>query len=304
MNARQNAKNSMYHAALLILLSNGLIYATLVALVAAVTKLTDFLDELDALIVQQDKIRTGYAQDKKNKRIAMVELAIKVKGAVQAMAEDTNNPVLFDSVAFDESTLLTQRASASKAQCQIIHLEGFAVLAQLADYGVVAADLTALKNAITAFADVMSMPKAVKAELKSATADIVVKMKAIDDLLKKKIDKQMLIYKANPATSTFWKDYTNARRIDDPATHFTEIRATILNQDTNEPMSNVTMIGENSTETFEEISNENGIADKKQIHPEVTDLTFEIPGFETVKKTLDVHKGKKELITIKMKPLV
>lgn len=303
MNARQNAKNSMYQSALLVLLENSAVYALLLTLVAAVGKLELFYNELKALVDKQQKILSGYAADKYNKRVAMVQLAIKIKGAVQAMAEDDNNEVLFNSVDFEESVLLTQRASYARSHCQIIFNEANAVAVGLVAYGISAADLTALQTAVTAFGAVMSMPKAKIAELKTSTTAISKKMKEIDDLLKKKIDKQMLIYKADATTYMFWQDYMNARIIYDPATSYTEVQATIVNANTNLPLPNVKMTVKNGPDVFEELSNSKGIADRKPIHPEITDLVFEFPGFETVMTSIDPSPGEKEKIVVKMKPL-
>jgi hypothetical protein len=293
----------MYLSVLAILLLNSTIYQAILAMVNGTTLLKTLTDLLAAAIDRQRQLITGYAQEKRNKRIAMIQLAMKVKGGVQAYAEDNSLPVLFDSVDFEESILLSGRAIYSRSACQTIHSEAAGIIANLADYGIVAQDLIDLQVLITAFAGVISMPKAKKAELVTATEEIVTIMKKIDTLLKKKLDKQMLIFKNDPATSQFWNDYDNSRAINDPKTSFTEIKALILNSETNQPMSNVKMIASGEHNTFEEISNDAGIADKKQISPEITNLLFEIPGFESYSTTVDPNPGEKEVLTIKMKPL-
>ncbi|MEO5569668.1 MAG: hypothetical protein ABIT08_11665 [Bacteroidia bacterium] len=303
MTARQNSKNSMYRSVWQILLSNSLTYAAVLALVAAVVLLEALLLELDKAIDRQRLIRTGYAEDKRNKLIAMVRLAMKIKGGVQAYAEDNSLAVLYDSVDFEESILISGRAAYARSGCQIIYAEANAVLAQMgAGYGIVAQDLVDLLAAIIAFSGVISMPKAKRAELKTASGEIVKKMEKIDRLLQRKIDKQMLIYKNNPATAQFWSDYENSRKIYDPATSHTEIKALILNEETNQPMSNVKMIASSEHNSFFEISNDQGIADR-QISPELTNLVFEIPGFQTVTTSVSPSPGEKEEVTIKMKPV-
>ncbi|MBK7855278.1 MAG: carboxypeptidase regulatory-like domain-containing protein [Bacteroidetes bacterium] len=65
------------------------------------------------------------------------------------------------------------------------------------------------------------------------------------------------------------------------------------------------MKAKGETKEYSVLSNSNGIADAKQITPEVYDLEFELPGFEKVlKSNIDMSPGEKEEITIEMVPVV
>lgn len=303
MNARQNSKNSMYQSVLSVLTQNQSVYAAVTALVAAVDKYSTFFQALQVLIEQQRQIILGYAADKRNKRISMVYLAIKAKGAVQAYATESDNPILFEAVDFEEAKMMIERASYARAHAQLIHQNAIAAIDALNDYGLSPDDLTALQAAINAFALVASMPKSKKAELKTITKQLSEQFAKIDNILRNQLDRNMLIYKSSPTASGFWLLYHNARKIYNPAYHITQVQATIFNSDTNQPMPNVKMIITQGTETFEEISNDKGIAAKKQMHPELTQLSFEIPGFQPVSSTVSLSPGEKEEVIIKMKPI-
>ncbi|HKR04594.1 MAG TPA: carboxypeptidase-like regulatory domain-containing protein [Bacteroidia bacterium] len=302
MNKRQNAKLNMYLGVQLFVEGKNAIWSFLLSFVAAFTSFKAKVVDLVAAVKEQEEIIKGYVLDKRNKRIAMCELANKVRSGVQAYATDQNNMVLYEKVNYATSKLMEKSSNLSRTRCQIIHDEANTIIGSLADYGLVPADLTALQTAIDDFATLISNPKDHIAARKMNTEKILKLISDIDSILRKKMDKLMENFKLS--APDFYAQYFNNRKIFDSKTNFTEIRATIINKTTGLKLEGVKMIVDGTDHDYEFISNTNGVADAKQIHPEIYDLKFELPGFEpqTI-SNIDVSPGEKELIVVELIPL-
>lgn len=302
MNKRQNAKLNMYLGVQLFTESKNLIWAALLSFANAFTLFKSKVKDLVIAVAEQEQIIKGYAAQKREKRIAMSELANTMRSGVQAFATDENNTVLYEKVNYATSELLSGSSNRSRTRCQIIHDEAAAAIADLADYGVLPADLIDLQKAIDDFAAIISNPKDHLAARKMNTEKISTIMSEIDSILRKKMDK--LIENFKISAPDFYTQYFNDRKIYDAKTNFTEIRVTLLNKLTGVKLEGVKMIVDGTDHDYEFISNTNGVADAKQIHPELYDLKFELPGFEPVSlSNIDMSPGEKEEITVEMKPV-
>lgn len=302
MNKKQNAKLNMYLGVQLFTESKNAIWMVLLSFANAFTSFKTKVAELVNTVKVQEELIEGYAKEKREKRIKMSELANTVRSAVQAYATETGNTVLYEKVNYATSELMTGSSNRSRTRCQIVHDEANAVIANLGDYGIIAADLTALQTAINVFALLISNPKDHLAARKTNTEKITKIMREIDTILKKKMDKLMENFKIS--SPDFYSQYFNDRKIYDAKTNYTEIRATIINKATGMKLEGVKMIVDGTDHDYEFISNTKGVADAKQIHPELYNLKFELPGFEPVSVVkIDVSPGEKEEITVEMKPV-
>jgi len=98
-------------------------------------------------------------------------------------------------------------------RCKWVHDTALANLASLADYGLTAADTTAQLAAITAYTDVLSMPRMLVTVRKSATSEIGLLVRDTMRLLTRRLDRLMRMYElSDPA---FYRTYTNARIVID-----------------------------------------------------------------------------------------
>lgn len=302
MNKRQNAKLNMYQSVKLVMDANQLIWQVLIAMVAA---FTGFTGKLAALIVaarEQEENIKGYSEQKRLRRITMAEKANEIRSAIQAFAVETGNMVLFEKVNYSLTELLSGSGNRSRSRSQIIHEEAQEHETALADYGVTPEEIAELAEAIESFATIIAQPKEYIAKKKYYTELISSLIKDIDGILKNKMDKLMENFRLT--APQFYKEYFNNRIIFDAKTNYTEIRATILNEVTGEKLEGVKMVVDGPEHDYEFLSNYNGIADAKQIHPEIYDLKFELPGFEVTEvKNVDMSPGEKELITVKLKPV-
>lgn len=115
------------------------------------------------------------------------------------------------------------------------------------------------------------------------------------------MDKLMEHFKIS--SPDFYAQYFNDRKIYDAKTNYTEIRATIINKLTGLKLEGVKMTVDGDEHDYEIISNTQGVADAKQIHPELYNLKFELPGFESVDvKNVDMSPGEKEELVIELIP--
>jgi hypothetical protein len=87
---------------------------------------------------------------------------------------------------------MKMRANLARNASQTILLEVQAVIASLAPFVVLPADLTALDTAITDFSAVISMPRSAIAQVKTLTAEIKEDITFMDKTLKKSMDKLMI----------------------------------------------------------------------------------------------------------------
>jgi hypothetical protein len=301
MNAKIKSKTDMYLGLLLFL--NGTIntWEILQIFQAIFDDFEEKLSKLQTDHALAEELINGYAQEKRNKRTAMALDADRIKNAVQAYASDNEMDVLFMSVNLPLSSLMEGRSLRSKNKCQMIHNKALAVVGQLGPYGVVAGDLTGLQLKISAYNAICSSPKHVKGQRKVLNSGIRKECKAIDKLLKSRMDKAA---KSLINTAPEWvENYLAERRVYDPKTTHTEIIAEFKNKATGTVVEGVLLKAKGSKGAeFEIYSAENGVADK-QINPEIYNLTWEIPGFESGEmKQVKVSPGEKEKLVIELIP--
>ncbi|HNU34662.1 MAG TPA: carboxypeptidase-like regulatory domain-containing protein [Bacteroidia bacterium] len=303
MTKRQNAKLNMYLAVLLVLNSNSIIWNVLAVFVTAFDSFKLKLQTLQRAVQRQADLIAGYAKDKRLKREAMAEQGFAIKSAIQAYAADTDNVILFDAVNYALSELMSGAANRSVTRCKNIRDLADVNKTALVAYGVTNEMLADYGKAIDDFEEVIANPRDQIGARKAATKDIKDGIAAVDAVLKDKLDKLMENFRLS--APEFYAQYYNDRKIFDAKTNYTEIRVLLLNKETGAKLEGVVMKAKGETKEYSVLSNSNGIADAKQITPEVYDLEFELPGFEKVlKSNIDMSPGEKEEITIEMVPVV
>ena len=212
MTTKQLNKLTMYLAVEGICDATTAIWQTVQAFADAYTDLKTRVTNIQTFSQSQAQNTTGIAQDKKAARQAMCALALPIASAVHAYAVKTKNNTLAASVDFSMADLIEGRDVASRDNCQNIYNTANTNIANLANYGVTAAKLTALNNAIAAFNLLISAPRDTRAKGKTVTTNLQAEFDAadedlgvMDDLLGQMTD------------AKFVSDYNNARIIVDTA---------------------------------------------------------------------------------------
>ncbi len=167
------------------------------------------ITELEAEIETQGTELDGYAMDKGARKEKMVRATLTVANKVFAFAEDTSAAVLREKMDLSYSDLIAPRDAVVAQKCQGVYDEATTVLASLAPYGVVAADLTALQSLIDAYEAVISAPRVAITVRKGATEQIEQLVREGTTILTNRMDKLMADFKGtNP---DFYQEYFDAR---------------------------------------------------------------------------------------------
>jgi hypothetical protein len=215
MTTKQLNKLTMYLAVEGICDASPTIWQSLQAFADAYTGLKTHVTNIQTFSQSQTQDTSGIAQDKKQARLAMCSVALPIAKAVHAYALKSQNNTLAASVDFSMSDLMGGRDVQSRDNCQNISDIANTNLANLANYGVTAAQLTALTNAIAAFNLLISKPRDTRAQGKTITGNLQTEFEAADETLGVMDD---LLGQLSDAQ--FVSDYRNARIIvDTSASH-------------------------------------------------------------------------------------
>lgn len=154
---------------------------------------------------------TGVTTDKNGKRVAMTEKALFMANRLQSYANVVGNSEILESVQYSASDLKKARDTDVVGICNAILTRANANATALATYGVTAALITEFQAAITAYSTTLSKPTAAKAQTKTATENLTKLFKEADDLLVKRLDLDIELFKVSKPD--FYSQYKTGRII-------------------------------------------------------------------------------------------
>lgn len=213
MNDQQENRLSMFLSTQKVMQENQAKWATVAALVQATTDFDANLIALKSATATQVKDLRGHTIDKRKAEDQMIKQTLKVSGAVMAWAEFENNQGIAEEMNIVQSALRGYRDAVVAERCTGVHDTALAHLVDLADYGLTAADTTELKEAITAYETILSLPRVLVNIRKSVTSEIGFLIRDTMRLLTRRMDRLMRLYELSDPT--FHRTYTNARIIID-----------------------------------------------------------------------------------------
>lgn len=211
MKSNQENKLSMYYAVQRVCSANAPVWGSLPAFVNAFNEFKTSIGKVESILKIQERGILGVAKDKEAIEDSMIDLALKISGAVFAFASDTNNLILKGKVDYSRSELKQVRDSIAIQRCMGIADEANSVIGALGTYGIIPADITTLKAKVTDFTNALSAPRTAITERKGATDELAKQIKKTDTVLKEKLDKLIERFKAT--SSDFYKLYFDARKI-------------------------------------------------------------------------------------------
>ena len=213
MTSSQENRLSMYYAVKDVLNTHQVVWSVTVAFAAAVAEFLTNIGTLESVVAKQVIDIRGFAKSKAKAEDVLVETALKVAGATLAYATVTKNAVLATQMRVSDSGLRAFRDGIIAQACQGIHDSANAEILNLADYGLLAADLTALQDAIDAYVALVSAPRNAIASRKGHTAELALMMKDTSKLLDDRMDAMMVLFvETDPE---FHREYFVARIIID-----------------------------------------------------------------------------------------
>lgn len=180
---------------------------------------------------------TGITTDKTAKRAAMVEKALFIENRLQSYANVTNNPELLESIQYSASDLRKARDTDVVGICNTVLAKANSNAAAIVTYGVTAAMITDLQTAIAAYSATLAKPKAAKSQTKTATENLIKLFKEADDLLVKRLDLDIELFKASKPE--FYSQYKTARMIITTGGGATSVLGSVTNAANGEALKGV-----------------------------------------------------------------
>jgi len=192
-------------------------FATIVAGIPALALLAaafgDLLDEIDATTLKTEAIKIGMRKNKKNNKLALGIIGSKVANALFAYGVAIGDLELSYEANYPLYKLKRMKDIKLVSVCRDILLLGQTNKTELADYGILPADLTNLDAAITVFDAIITASQEEIDEHKNLLEQVDVLVVEGLSLLKMKMDKVVRV--AADANPEFAQLYFKARAIDD-----------------------------------------------------------------------------------------
>jgi hypothetical protein len=213
MNKQQESRTNMFNAVLQVLDEHHAIFDTVPALSTAASDLRANLLAISACVEKQVVDLRGFARDKLGAEQAMMQAAVVVAKGTLAYATVTGNMVLAGKMSVTRRLLERHADGVVARHCQVVLAEATAVGAALADYGVDAARLEALEQAIRRYEAALAAPRLAITARKGATTELVLVIRDTQRLLATRLDALMERFATeDPALH---RAYWNARIIVD-----------------------------------------------------------------------------------------
>ena len=183
---------------------------------------------------------TGVTTDKNAKKTIMIDKALFVANRVQSYATVAGNNELLENVSYSSSDLKKARDTDVVGICDTIASKANANVAALATYGITAAVITDLQTAITAYSTMISKPRTTRSLTKNATENLAVLFKQFDDLLTKRLDLDIEVFKTSKPD--FYSQYQTARIIVSTGGSTSSVLGGATEKETGEPIKNVNFV--------------------------------------------------------------
>lgn len=213
MNDRHENKLGMFRSTGQVLTDNAAVFAAVPAMVTQHQNLLDSTALIDSLAQAQTAVTTGVTVDKRTFQDQMVSYALRVAGAVKAYASTAGNATLRNKADIKPSDFTHVRDDQRDDIAQGVHDDANGVLANLADYGVTAATLSALQTRIDAYRDAIASPKMAQGERSMHTDLLKQEFARADVIVKERLDG--LILQFEETSQPFVMAYQNARKTTD-----------------------------------------------------------------------------------------
>lgn len=240
MNSIQDEKLQMYYVVATVCENNKPAWITNAVFSASYNSWIVKTPVIEQYRDAQLSIISGIIANKLFMRNKMTEKASFVANRIQSYANVTNNLELYQSVQYTTTEIKRAKDNNIVGICNKIMTVADNHADEIADFGVTTEIFTEFQTAINDFQAILSKPATARLETKNATANLVKGFKEADDLLTKRMDLDIELFKtSNP---DFYNLYKSARIIKSPANLKSSVLGTILLAGTNIPLKGVTCI--------------------------------------------------------------
>ena len=181
---------------------------------------------------------TGVTEDKNIKKTLMVEKAMFIQNRLLSYGNVSNNVELVASVDYSPTKMKMARNTDIVGICNIILSRATANTAAIATYGVTPAMITELQTAISSYSAVMAKPISARSQTKHATENLAKLFKEADDILKKRMDLDIELFKISKPD--FYSQYQTSRNIISTNGMVLAVMGSAVTAETGEPIKGVT----------------------------------------------------------------
>lgn len=209
----QENKRSMAMTVMSTIEANSAIWSGSVGANTIVTSLRDTMVLIDSNAVIQAGDTKHVTQQKTEARDLLTKLAIKVAKGGSAYASVAGETQLAGQFDYEVSDLVNSRDTVVLDITQIILNAAHAHDVAIADYGILAADITQLDTARTTYAGLIAAPADAINARATATDTLVGLFRTLMDILSNQMDAIMVTYKESEPT--FYQQYIESRKIID-----------------------------------------------------------------------------------------
>lgn len=216
LDARQEAKQKMYGVVRTLCADNSSIVDGNLGFKNAVAEFGGVVGQIDSAAQLVGTSLTGITMDKNVSKQDLIAETATMAGRIYAYAAKSGNNTMKQAANYSETDLRRLKDTELAPACQAIHDLAEANKAELKDYGVTAAKLTALQAKITAYAAAVPKPRSAIAGRKTTKEQIKQLFKTADAILAEQMDR--LIDDFATDNPEFVAGYRNARMIVDPRT--------------------------------------------------------------------------------------
>lgn len=213
MNRDQLNNTGMFNTVSSYMTRNNSIWGGIPATTATMLEVNTNISQISDKLRKQQAPISGATGDKNEVRSDFEDQILIIADQLSSLAAKNNDQTLGAKVDWNVSALDKLNDDELEATGQSVSALGTANLAALANYGIVAADLTALDALVTKFHGVKTDPRALIAGRKGETDTIPDLIRATKSLLRNQLDKQMTRFKKSHPE--FFAGYRAARVIVD-----------------------------------------------------------------------------------------
>lgn len=301
MNAKQQVKLNMYRSINQLCSDNSSIIKTSAAFENAFKAFSTKVTSLINTGTSEAKATKGIVIDKDLTKKTLCEYATIVASIVFAYANNTKNNTLKQAVNYTNSDLQHMKPNILIATCNNIYAAANNNITALASYNITTTELSALQTAIDNYSAAVPKLKTANSLKAASTVNIKALIKEIDDILKNEMDKLIVSFKYN--NSNFVIAYKKARTIIDAATSTTQIKGTITNTTTNNPIigAKISITGADSAEAT---TDKAGNFIIKPIAPGQYKITITAKEYTNyIEENLIVKLGQATAVEVALKPV-
>jgi hypothetical protein len=211
MTTSQENKLSMYQTVERYLSTGAAVVATLPNYTTSFAAFQACLKQIQGHRQTQATNKGGLAEQKQQRKDALIALAVDVASKVKAYATFNRQPVLLREIDYTPSALKTVAANVLADRTRIIHRNAQENLKALTEYRITKELLNELQKAIAAYEASITEPRMGAVARKNATDALQQSFHEADRLLKEELDVIMgMVRSSDPG---FFAGYQNARII-------------------------------------------------------------------------------------------